>query len=91
LQSKTGKPVPYALLVALQRPCNVGSPRFTRRVPGRCSFLGLQNVTGPNGASSMINYDAYARPQYTFSPHGAQTTWTYTNSPPTKTGTTNGH
>jgi len=58
---------------------------------GDSSFLGLNSVTGPNGSSSTISYDAYARPQYTFSPHGAQTSWAYTNSPPTKTGTTNGH
>ncbi|MCZ2149713.1 MAG: hypothetical protein LC126_18290, partial [Bryobacterales bacterium] len=58
---------------------------------GYSAFLGLQSVNGPNGASSAVTYDAYARPQSTYSPHGAVTNWTYTNSPATKTGTTNGH
>ena len=53
-------------------------------------FLGPDRVTEPNNALTIMVYDAYARPTTVTSPAGAQTTLTYTNSPPTKTATTNG-
>jgi len=54
------------------------------------SFLGLTQDTEPNNAVTTLAYDAYARPSSVTSPHGAQTTFNYTNSPPTRTATTNG-
>jgi len=38
-----------------------------------------------------MSYDAAARPLQSTSPHGAVTNYSYTNSPPTSTATTNGH
>jgi YD repeat-containing protein len=40
--------------------------------------------------TTSITYDAYARPATSTSPHGAVTTYSYTNSPPTTTATVNG-
>ncbi|MCW5983292.1 MAG: hypothetical protein KIT09_34695 [Bryobacteraceae bacterium] len=54
------------------------------------SFLGLTQKTGPNGASAAMSYDEYARPLTATSPHGAVTTYTYSNSPPVTTATVNG-
>jgi hypothetical protein len=55
------------------------------------SFIGLSNETGPNGDQVSMGYDAMARPSSSTSPHGAVTNYSYTNSPPTKKATTNGH
>ncbi|HZU29040.1 MAG TPA: RHS repeat-associated core domain-containing protein [Bryobacteraceae bacterium] len=55
------------------------------------SFLGTTQITGPNSSTASTTYDSYARPQTTTSTDGAQTTYTYTNSPATVTATTNGH
>ncbi len=54
-------------------------------------FLGLTNETGPNTESLSFSYDNYARPASSTSPHGAVTSYVYTDSPPTKKATTNGH
>lgn len=53
-------------------------------------FLGLTSETGPNSSMGAIAYDLFARPSSSTSPHGAVTTYSYTNSPPTTTATTNG-
>ena len=57
------------------------------------SFLGLSSATGPNGDTMSITYNGTGRPLYTWSPYGAETSYTYndTASPPTKTATTNTH
>jgi len=54
------------------------------------SFLGLAQDTKPNSNQTSLTYDSYARPSTITSPTGATTTYTYTNSPPTTTATTNG-
>ena len=54
------------------------------------SFLGLTQQVGLNQATATTVYDQYARPASTTSPHGAVTTYAYTNSPPTVTATVNG-
>ena len=58
-------------------------------VPCSC-FLGITSKTDPNISTTNITYDAYARPSTVKSPHGATTTYTYTNSPPTTKATLNG-
>ncbi|MBM3748212.1 MAG: RHS repeat protein [Acidobacteria bacterium] len=54
------------------------------------AFLGLASVTEPNSSTGTVSYDAAARPSSVTSPHGAVTTYAYTNSPPTVTATTSG-
>jgi len=64
---------------------------FAENYTWNTAFLGLTQETGPNGTSASVSYDSYARVQQTTSPDGAVTNFTYTNSPPTATATTNGH
>lgn len=54
------------------------------------AFFGVTSETAPNASTSSLSYDGYARPSSSASPHGASTTYTYTNSPPTTKATTNG-
>lgn len=54
-------------------------------------FLAVASVTRPNTSTSSFTYDSLARPLTSTSPLGAVTNYTYTNSPPTRNGTTGGH
>ena len=54
------------------------------------AFLGLTQDTKPNSNQTSLTYDSYARQATVTSPTGATTTYSYTNSPPTTTVTTNG-
>ena len=54
------------------------------------NFLGLTQDSEPNSAVTTLAYDAYARPSAVTSPQGASTAFSYSNSPPTNTVTTNG-
>lgn len=42
--------------------------------PGQKKLARLQSVTGPNGSAAPVSCDSYARPQPSYSPHGAVTT-----------------
>ncbi|MBI3473197.1 MAG: hypothetical protein HY013_17720, partial [Candidatus Solibacter usitatus] len=53
-------------------------------------WLGVTGATGANNETVSVSYDSYTRPSSTTSPYGAVTNYTYTESPPTKTATTNG-
>jgi hypothetical protein len=80
------------------------SPAMNNAVPGLITPNGNTNLattliwngnlqptleTGPNGASAAFGYDTFGRrPSIYTSPYGAQTTSTYTESPPTRTDTT---
>jgi hypothetical protein len=54
------------------------------------TWLAPAGHTGPNGFSESISYDTLARPATRHSPYGAPTSYTYTQSPPAATATTNG-
>jgi RHS repeat-associated protein len=66
-----------------------GNPNLQTSL-GYSTFLGLASQTGPNAAQGTIGYDSYGRIGLSGSPHGAFTSYTYTNSPPTMKATTNG-
>ncbi|HXI43118.1 MAG TPA: RHS repeat-associated core domain-containing protein, partial [Bryobacteraceae bacterium] len=51
------------------------------------SFLGLQQLTVPNGAFSKTTYDTYGRVATTTSIHGEVVTYAYTYNPSVVTGT----